>query len=672
MDRLPVRLRADRRVAAALALVAAAALAGCTPRVSSVTNVADVAPPGPSGADAARELTAEEQARHVLDRLAFGPRPGDVARVQAMGVDRWIAAQLDPARLDDSAMERRLSAFPAIRRSADELLREAPPPGLVFAAQAQAAATPGRPGQQQGDGRGATAADSLARRQAARAAVQRSQRFAGELLAARVARAVESERQLHEVLTDFWLNHFSVFIGKGQLRHHVGAYERDAIRPHVLGRFRDLLGAVAHSPAMLLYLDNAQSVADSARPTLATPRNARRERLVRRAIAQRQAGMTEAQRARVAALAARRPQGLNENYARELLELHTLGVDGGYTQQDIIEVARAFTGWTVRPPRSGATGFWFNGAAHDAGAKVVLGTRLAGGQGVEDGEQVLDLLARHPSTARFIARKLAVRFVSDTPPEALVARAAEAFRRTDGNLRDVVRTIVTSPEFFSRAAYRAKVKTPFEVVVSAARAIGARADTTPVTAQVIARLGQPLFGRQSPDGWPETGREWMNTGAILGRINFGLTVAADRLPGARLAGWPEYAALREASREVQVDRVIAAFLGGTASPETREILTSGVNPMLPAGADGSRGDDVPAGTAGAGVPADMMTGVTSDPAADRSADAAGERGKLAPGLPRLAARRPGTRAPARLAPPRLSGLDQVIGLALGSPEFQRR
>lgn len=652
--RSPAR-RAPGTAGRAWIVLAMAAATACTPGAAALTSGAAPAP-------SSRELNGEEQARHVLNRLAFGPRPGDVARVQALGVDRWIAAQLDPARLDDASMDQWLSAFPAVHRSADELLRESPPPGLALASQLQAGAATRRPRQMQGDGRAtpatapapssapssaAAAGDTLERRRAIVAAAQRGRQLAGELQAARVARAVGSERQLQEVLTDFWLNHFSLFIGKAQLRYHVADYEREAIRPHVLGRFRDLLGAVAHSPAMLLYLDNAQSVADSGRPTLATARDARRRRLAERAIERRQGAMTEAQRGQVAALLARRPRGLNENYARELLELHTLGVDGGYTQQDIVEVARAFTGWTVRPPRSGATGFWFNGAAHDAGAKVVLGTRLAAGRGVEDGEQVLDLLARHPSTARFIARKLAVRFVSDAPPESLVARASEAFRATDGDLRAVVRTIVTSPEFFSRSAYRAKVKSPFEVVVSAARAVGGRADTTAATAQVVARLGQPIFGRQSPDGWPERGSEWMNTGAILGRINFGLAVAANRLPGARLGGWPGYHDLRSAPREVQVDGVIAAFLEGVASPETREVLLSGVNPMLAADSAGTGEDEVAAG----------------DPPSDEM---------RAPGAGSFAGRRPGARAPARLAPPRLSGLEQVVGLALGSPEFQRR
>jgi uncharacterized protein (DUF1800 family) len=274
---------------------------------------------------------------------------------------------------------------------------------------------------------------------------------------------------------------------------------------------------------------------------------------------------------------------------------------------------------------------------HDAGEKTVLGTKLRAGRGIEDGEQVLDIVSRHPSTARHVAHKLAVRFVSDSPPKALVDRAAEVFRRTDGDLREVVRTIVTSNEFHSTTAYRAKVKSPFEVVVSALRALGAAPDSTPRTAQVIAYLGQPIYGHQAPNGYPETGEAWMNTGAILNRINFGLAVAANRIPGASVYAIPGAAELRSATRERQVDAVSSMLIGGSVSPETRAVLISGQNPLL-----SERKDVVDAATME--EPATM------------------ERGARARGNP---FGRAGT-------VPELTGLAQVIGLALGSPEFQRR
>jgi uncharacterized protein (DUF1800 family) len=356
---------------------------------------------------------------------------------------------------------------------------------------------------------------------------------------------------------------------------------------------------------------------------------------------------------------------LNENYARELMELHTLGVDGGYTQKDVIEVARALTGWSIRPPRqllmqaqdprvrrlaeripeAGAGEFVFRPEVHDAEAKVVLGHKLKAGRGIEDGEEVLDILARSPATAKFIARKLAVRFVSDQPPQALVDRAAATYMKTDGDIREVVRTIVTSPEFFSKAAFRSKVKSPFEVVVSTLRALDAAPDPTPRTAQLVARLGQPIFGHQAPNGWPETGDAWMNTGAILNRINFGMSAAANRIPGAALGRWPNAAALRNAPRAEQVDGVIATLLGGQASPQTRQILTTGVHPMIEkAAADASASMAMVADTA------NDAPDPTELPARRRQRLAAQGFGNV----------------------PELTGLAQVVGLALGSPEFQRR
>jgi hypothetical protein len=365
----------------------------------------------------------------------------------------------------------------------------------------------------------------------------------------------------------------------------------------------------------------------------------------------------------------RQRRGLNENYARELMELHTLGVDGGYTQQDVIEVARALTGWSIRPPRqllalasdqrvrrlgermqdTGDAGeFVFRPEVHDAEAKVVLGHKLKAGRGIEDGEDVLDMLARNPATARFIARKLAVRFVSDKPPQALVDRAAAMYTRTDGDIREVVRTIVTSPEFFSLAAFRSKVKSPFEVVVSTLRALDAAPDATPRTAQLVARLGQPIFGHQAPNGWPETSESWMNTGAILNRINFGMAAAANRIPGASLDRWPETASLRNASRAEQVSGVVASLLGGQVSPQTREILTTGVHPLVAqAAADSSASMAMAADTATS--PDNSMT--AGEPPARRRPRAAQQ------GFTNI---------------PELTGLAQVVGLALGSPEFQRR
>ena len=484
---------------------------------------------------AAREQTADQQVHHVLNRLAFGARPGDMEAVRAMGVDAWVDRQLAPERIADVATELFMARFSVLGKTGEQLLTDYPPPAAALA-------------QLQRRGGTVTAGDSAR----LRAQGRQSSAFLGELASSRVARAVMSERQLNEVMIDFWQNHFNVFAGKDRTRYYLPEYDAQTIRPHALGSFRALLGAVAKSPAMLYYLDNWQSVADSGRPTLrAVPRPMNARQAARRAAAVQQ---RIARNPELQPLTQRR-RGVNENYARELMELHTLGVDGGYSQQDVIDVARALTGWTIARGAQGG-GFAFRAEVHDAGAKTILGKPLTGGEGIEEGEAVLDLLASHPSTAQFIATKLARRFVSDTPPAALVKRAAATFRRTNGNIRDVVRTIVTSPEFFASASYRAKVKSPFELVTSTMRAMNAQPDATPRTSQLVSRLGQPIFGHQAPNGYPETGDAWMNTGAILNRINFGLAVASGRVPGIRLPAWPVTALLAKASRDAQVEGVI--------------------------------------------------------------------------------------------------------------------
>jgi uncharacterized protein (DUF1800 family) len=594
------------RVAPLLVLAAACSTVSgpAAPRRAEPTPLIVVAPTEP------REQTADQQVQQVLNRLAFGARPGDVARVRAMGVDQWIALQLAPDRLDDRPTEAVLASYEELNRPTRDFVS-------MYAEGQQAIRQMQKQVAQQGDtsGRKDIRAELLRQDPQLRDRVRRTARIVGDVQSARLMRAVGSERQLQEVMTDFWENHFTVFAGKGLTRLFIPAYDRDVIRPRALGKFRDLLGAVARSPAMLFYLDQWQSAADSLHPTLGSAR-AQPQRIQQN----------------------RRPRGLNENYARELLELHTLGVDGGYTQQDVIDVARALTGWTMSPRQDAE--FVFRPGIHDAGEKLVLGHRLAAGRGIEDGEEVLDIIARDPHTARFIARKLAIRFVSDEPPPALVDRATATFLKTGGDIREVVRTIVTSPEFFSHAAYRSKVKTPFELVASAVRAVGADPDTSMRSAQMVAFLGQPIFGHQAPNGWPETGESWMNTGAILNRINFGLAVAAGRLPNASLARWSEAQRLRTAPREEQVDAVVNAFLGGQVSPDTRQILLTGENPMI-------------SKLAGS---ADTMSTVAMPemgPARKNGQARAAPRGALGQQI-------------------QLDGLAQVVGLAIGAPEFQRR
>jgi uncharacterized protein (DUF1800 family) len=385
----------------------------------------------------------------ALNRLTFGARPGDAARIRAAGLESWIDRQLDPKRIDDSA--------------ADMMVPALPTPPSEFATPQEA-------------------------RRFGRTAVQ-------ALAAAKVIRAVHSERQLEELLVDFWFNHFNVFAGKGRTGLYVPDYEREAIRPHVLGRFRDLLGATAKSPAMLFYLDNWMSAA---------PNSGRR--------------------------------GLNENYARELLELHTLGVDGGYTQQDIVDVARIFTGWTFER-QSSDPAFRFARGLHDRGEKRVLGQRFAAGAGLDEGERLLDLLAAHPSTARHIATKLARRFVSDTPPAALIERAAARFRESGGDVRDVVRLIVTSPEFFAQEARGAKVKTPLEFVASAVRAVPGTMPSPRLLVRALRDLGMEPYMCQPPTGYADDADAWISAGALVARMNIAQQIARNQAP---VVGGPEF------------------------------------------------------------------------------------------------------------------------------------
>jgi len=566
-----------------------------------------------------RELASDQQVIQALNRLTFGPRPGEAQKVRAMGLDKWIDLQLHPEKIDDTPFERFADRYDILKQDQNDLLKQY--------ADAQRERRMVKRDK----------ADSTAMSREDRMAIQQiglaRRQFMGQLQSERVARAVASNRQLEEVMTDFWLNHFNVFAGKGPPEaYYLVEYERDVIRPNALGKFRDLLEAVAKSPAMLFYLDNARSMADSTRPRLASQRR----------------GGVFANQPRLQQL---RNGGLNENYGRELLELHTLGVDGGYTQQDVINVARALTGWTIRPPVMGG-GFIFRPEMHDAGDKVVLGHKLASGRGIEDGEDVLDIVAKSPSTARFIATKLARRFVSDNPPQALINDAAQVFLKTGGDIREVLRTIITSNEFYSQQAFRSKVKSPFEVVVSAMRALNAQPDTTARTAQAIAYLGQPLFGHQAPNGYPETGDAWMNTGAILNRINFGMAVAANRIQGASIAALPGIDTLRNAARPSQVDAVISILLSGSASPDTRAVLMKGENPLAATAQQQQAGENSMSDTATDGeqmAPVGLARG-----------------GKGGVGL------RPNQAARGFGAVPQLNGVAQVVGLALGSPEFQRR
>ena len=524
-----------------------------------------------------KKLSKDDQILHALDRLTFGPRPGDVARVKKIGLKKWIFEQLHPDRLDENpVLETRLQALESLRMTPLEAAQHYPSPQMIRAiaqgkqplpddlllrasverflvryktkiAQASNTAAPAevkedlepmRPleeilspaeleivrsgnGERKRELLESMPQDRIEDVLIAMTQKQRLQLFAPasstirreifllngpqqvvayDLLDSKMLRAVESTRQLAEELDDFWFNHFNVFYEKGADRFMLPQYERNAIRPHVLGQFRDLLEATAKSPAMLFFLDNSESV----RADLDA--NDKKRKVKR---------------------------GLNENYGRELMELHTLGVNGGYTQKDVTEVARCFTGWGIQEPRKGGS-FFYNDKLHDKGEKIVLGHVIASGGGIEDGEQVLDILARHPSTAHFISQELAQRFVADNPPEALVNKMAQTFLSTNGSIREVMKTMLDSKEFWSEGAYRAKVKSPFEMVASSARALDANVIDGWALANQVGTLGEPLYRKLEPTGYSNLNSEWINSASLLGRMNFALQLAQNHVESVKV------------------------------------------------------------------------------------------------------------------------------------------
>jgi uncharacterized protein (DUF1800 family) len=472
-------------------------------------------------------LTPRDSAFHALNRLAYGPRPGDVARVAADGVMRWIDRQLSPDKIDDDRLARRERQFRILDYDRGDL------------------ATMYVEAQRERRERKRAATGEMAGTLDANPAVRQGRRLTGEFADLAVVRAALSERQLYEVMVDFWTNHFNVYVAKGADRFLTPDYLEHTIRPRALGRFEDLLIATAQSPAMLFYLDNWQSMASGASPPFPLSASRRGGQGVRP-----------------------RPRGINENYARELLELHTLGVDGGYTQRDVLDVARILTGWSIQRPQQGGA-FEFRAWAHDAGEKQVLGVRFQRGHGMDEGIRMLRLLANHPATRHHVSRKLCQRFVNDDPPDGCVDDAVAAWQRSNGDLREVLRAIVHGPDFWAADAVRAKVKTPLEFVASAVRVLAADPDTSHRLAQVVARLGEPLYRHVAPDGYPEREAAWVNSGALLDRMNAAVALAAGKLPGVTVA-------LDSIVSAGDADHLIGAIneriLGGTMSENTKQVL----------------------------------------------------------------------------------------------------
>lgn len=482
-----------------------------------------------------QKLSKQQQVEHAMSRLSFGAKPGELEAVSRMGVKKWIERQLNPSSIaENPALETKLTAMGTLKLSTEDLVTRYPTPQVLTAVASGRMNMPEDPelravyerlseryksrierkktkGEEEEIAKKGIE-EGLRRRVGSMTTEERSevlrktapqQAIAGELTEAKIYRAVLSERQLDEVLADFWFNHFNIYLEKGADKWLTTAYERDAIRPHVLGHFKDMLRATAASPAMLFYLDNWTSVSNEAGDKI-------------------KRGAPKA-----------KARGLNENYARELMELHTLGVDGGYTQKDVQEVARCFTGWTIEEPNRGGK-FRFAERVHDKGEKTVLGVTIPAGGGVEDGLKVLEILASHPSTAKFISRKLAQRFVADEPPQSLVDRMAASFLKSDGDLKAVMRVMLSSQEFFSAAAYKVKMKSPLEMVASALRATGATIDNALPAAQAIANMGQPLYRKSEPTGYSNNGEEWVSSAGLLARMNFAVALSGNKIGGIKI------------------------------------------------------------------------------------------------------------------------------------------
>ena len=525
------------------------------------------------------ELTEEQAVMHALNRLGYGPRPGDVERIRTMGLDKWVEQQLHPESIDDSALDERLEQYPTLKMSSKKLLDDFP----------QANQAVKREGvtkdeykeqmeQKRQDALGQmlpTGNDNFDKANQQLAKIQGPNRIVAELTMAKLDRAVYSNRQLEAVMEDFWFNHFNVFANKGADKWFVTSYVRDTVRPRTMGKFQDLLVATAQSPAMLFFLDNWLSADPAAYQRMKAEMDARRRRYQGIFAGGYPAtpgtfpGPSPVP-AGNAAPKKKEDRGLNENYGREVMELHTVGVDSGYTQEDVVAMAETLTGWTVHEPRKDPE-FFFDDRIHAKGKKVVMGRTFNYG-GMKDGEESLKFLANHPSTARFISTEMARHFVSDNPPASLVDRMARNYESTNGDIRSLLKTMIYSPEFWSKDSYRAKVKSPYELVASTARALNADVPVMLPLTNWVGRMGEPLFLCQPPTGYSDKAETWVNTGALLNRLNFALMFAGDKMSGADVKLDELLGAPASSDPNIALARSIDIFLGGQIADSTRQTL----------------------------------------------------------------------------------------------------
>ncbi len=640
----------------------------------------------------AKSLTEEQKIVHILNRLGFGARPGDVEKVKAMGIEKYIDQQLNPKSITDTVAENKVRNLDVFSMSTSELFAKYPNPGALLR-QIEGTKNNAKKPAQNGmmppvapqDPADMSEADKAERRQKIAELYREydlkpAAQMLPQIVGNRVLRAVYSEKQLQEAMVDFWQNHFNVYSGKAAVRWFIPSYERDVLRPNALGNFKDLLVGTAQHPAMLFFLDNFESVS----PNAQAGNGANAER-IQRMIAQggqfpprarerlkQQYGVNDAQldqrlknmQNSTSAQPKRAKRGINENYARELMELHTLGVDNGYTQADIVEVAKCFTGWTIADPRGyrkvaastiqgneenrigrlqrlqgvpddvDSGEFYFNPKVHDNGVKTVLGQKINEG-GIKDGLKVIDILAGSPATAKFIARKLAGKFVSDNPSDAFVGRIADAFHRSGGDIKVTLKTMFTDKVFYAPENYRAKIKTPFELAVSSIRTLGADTNASPALLAMLNKLGEVPYGYQAPTGYPDTAEDWVNTGALLERLNFAVAIASNRIPGTKV----DLKAYELKNKSAVLDQAIQSILDGDVSAATRANLLKQLEQPLP---------EVTAGSE------------INDSATTTTMSGAGQPGGRQNRQARL------------LDPTGNPDVFKAVSLVLGSPEFQRQ
>ncbi|MDF3078253.1 MAG: hypothetical protein K0S09_2142 [Sphingobacteriaceae bacterium] len=611
-------------------------------------------------------LTERQAAAHLLNRFTFGAKPGDIDAVLKTGAEQWFLQQLEGSLPDDSVTSL-VASYDVSKMSNAEISSTYPKGAIIKRMAVQDGIIPK-------DSVNVNKNDAVLRAKMYEymqsKGIKPQQELFKQFVNQKIYRAAYSNNQLHEVLTDFWFNHFNVSLTKNQCAEFTPAYERDVIRPNVTGKFENLVLATAKSPAMLMYLDNATSSGTNS-STLEQRDKLERLRAKMKPNDPRKAELLKKIQQ------SKKSQGLNENYAREVMELHTLGVDGGYTQSDVTQAARVLTGWTVKPmgkylsgnnraadyakerlAKAGVTqdgDFLFVPFRHDDGEKTVLGRKFPAGGGYEEGVDLLKMLAHHPSAAKFISKKLAVRFVSDNPPQSLIDKMAKSFLQNDGDIKQVLITMASAPEFWGKDALREKTKSPFELAMSAVRGLDATITQPYALYTWITKMGQQVYYYQAPTGFPDRGQYWINSGSLLNRMNFGLALASQRIPGVKI----NLKALNSNHEPESAEAALKTYSQLIMPERNLEETIKRLTPML----NDPNIDKKIGAAAEKAAPAKP---------ANMNEDSMLEKGYAKAGSPKKAGKNDKAFASAQTAYGNNSMLAQVVGIIIGSPEYQRK